>query len=434
MVPNNPHQDRGEFIGAVEALLGYLEEDLMHAASSVYNQPEISTPTCVERVSSLIGPADLPDASVEQDQHSDDGLLVETARVMESLLHLVEEWVASQGCLGSLSQPTRHCANIGGDGKYTREEGVALSDLVFGAYERSLAHQYELTARSGNFSHGIAFLSCMGAAIDATSAALRRRLEEATSSKDGMAALLHKSVRPFFFGAEERISLAQEDGFVQTFDEDIDRGAGEASDCQGMQEERLASAELRDTVNPASASYTLCLETILKTAVETDTISWVLKLYARCEAAIYTSAEPHVHRMGGSGFDDVETEVTSSQSPTEVHDTLACFTTTRELLAEVLHSFLYAQGWINGLCAGGVDGLSQVDQVDAGSGVDGIHPDATSASLDSPFGETVRLVLQSWNAAEESGRETMALDQHAISLLGTSADNGNLLKLAVSGN
>lgn len=427
-VPHDPHQDRAEFIGAVEVLLGYLEEDLRHAASSGYKQPAVSTPICVRQLFPVVGSADLLNSSMDQDQHGDGGLLVQTARVMESLLQLVEEWVASQGCLDSQSQPARHCANIGGGGKYTREEGIALSDLVFGAYSRTLTHQYEVAARSENFAHGIAFLSCMGAAIDATSAALRRRQQETTGSRGGMAAIQHMAVRPSFFGAEELISLVQEDGgFGQASVEGVSRGAGEVGDCQRMQEERVASAELRDTTNPSTTSYSSCLETILRTAVEADTVSWVLKLYTRCGIAISASAEPHLHSAGGSSFDGVQTGVTSSQSPKEMDDNVACFTTTRELLADILHSFLYAQGWVNGVCTGGVDDPSQMGHVGGGSG-----GDVVGDGLNSPFGETVRLVLRSWSSTGEGVREPVALDQYATSLLGTSADNGNLLKLVVS--
>ena len=428
-VPYDPCQNRGDFIAAVEVLLGFLEKDLIRAASSRYKQQRTSTPTCAGRVSPLIGSADLPNASVDQDQHSYGGLLVQTARVMEGLLHLVEEWVTSQVGPDSLSQPTRQCANIGSDGKFTREEGVALSDLVFGAYERTLAHQYQVTVRSGNFAHDIAFLSCMGTAIDATSAALRRQRREITSSRGGMAALHHMSVRPCFFRDQELISLAQEDGgLIQTSDEAVGRRTGEVGDGQCMQEGRVASTKLRDTTNPAATSYSSCLETILRMAVEADTVSWILRLYTRCGVAISASAEPHRRCVGGNSFEDVETEVASLQSPKETDGNLACCTTTREMLADILHSFLYAQSWISGLCTGEIDGLSQMGQAGVGSG-----GDVMSGTLDSPFGETVRLVLRTWNATEGSSRETVAIDQHAISLLGTSADDGNLLKLAVSG-
>lgn len=400
----------------------------MRAASSGYKQTPRSTPACARRGSSVIGPADLPNASMGQDQHTHSGLLVQTARVMESLLHLVEEWVASQRCLESSSQPTRHCANIGGDGEYTREESAALSNLVFGAYERSLAHQYEVTARSGNFAHEVAFLSCLGTAIDATSAVLRRRRQETISSRGGVTALQHIPVRPCFFEAQELISLVQEDGgLLQTTDGGVARCAGEVSDCQRMKEGRVASTELRDTTNPAATSCSSCLETILRTAVEADTVSWILRLYTRCGVAISGSSEPHLRRLWGNSFEDIGTEVTSSQSPKERDDNLACLTATRELLADTLHSILYAQGWINGLFAGGVDGPSQTGHIGVGSG-----GDVMSATLDSPFGETVRLVLRRWNATEKNGREPVAIDQHAMSLLGTSADNGHLLKLAVS--
>lgn len=401
----------------------------MHAASSRYEQPTVSTPNCAGQISPSAGLADLPNASMDQDQHGDGGLLVQAARVMESLLHLVEQWVASQGCPESLpsSQPTRRCTNIGGDGKYTREEGAALSNLVFGAYERSLAHQYGVTSRSGNVAHEVAFLSCMGVAIDVTSATLWKRRQETTSIRGGVAALQHMPVRPCFFGAQELISLVQEDeGLTQTSDGGGGQRYGEVGDCQRLQEGRVPPTELRDTINPAATSYSSCLETILRTAVEADTVSWILRLYTRCGVAISASAEPHRRCVGGNSFEDVGTEAASSQSPKERNDNLACFTATRELLADILHSILYAQGWINGLCVGGVDGPSQMGQVGVASDGDGM-----SGTLDSPFGETVRLVLRTWNATEESDRE-LAIDQHAMSLLGTSADNGNLLKLAVS--
>lgn len=401
---------------AVEVLLDYLEEDVVRAACSDSQQECTSTPAAP---SSLVGSADQPRVGAclnHSDGHDDGGLILQCARVYESLLHTVEEWIPSQGI--TVGEPSFQGLPKG----YRRdEEGIALADLVFGAYERTLSCQCSLITRSENLVHDIAFLSCIGAAIDASSAVLffqNWRREEAASAavassdtssrcKVGMAEssrhLFH--IRPSFVRAHE-LDLASVgvpgDGGPGR------HGGGHGGGGYREQEGLLVNGEVS---TPAS-----CLETILTVAVEADLVSWMLDLYARC----------------GGGLSNGGTKAHSSQQTFEGlsdGDDGACGTTTRELLVEVLQSFLHAQGWVNGLCANGADRPPRNDE---GGGRGG---GVVSGASNSTFGQTVGLVVQSWTTTVISGNKEEVptpLDQYAISLLGTTADNGDICKLAAS--
>lgn len=335
-------------------LLDHLEEDLACAAHSDPLQAPVEA-----AASSPFGSADQPTSCQHARRDDDGGLILQCARVYENLLHTAEDWVSSRGtALGPSFQAA-------GRGFRDEEDGEFLADLVFTAYECTLRYQCNLIARSENLAHDMAFLSCLGAAVDAASSVLfhKRRREEGSASAGGQygrvessSQLLH--VRPSFVGAQE-----------------VDR----------------TSIDIPGETGTAAS----CLQTVLRVAVEADVVSWMLDLHARCGST-----------EGFSG-DDGD----------------ACGATTRELLMEVLQSFLYAQGWVNGLCAHGADRPSH--KGDCSGGDDGMMSDRVSA-----FGDTMRLVIQSWTA---SGEEIPSpLDQYALSLLGTNADNGDLCKLAVS--
>lgn len=400
---------------AVEVLLDHLEEDVVRSACSDSQQECTSTSAAS---SSLIGSADQPRVGAwlnHPDRHDGGDLILQCTRVYESLLHTAEEWISSQGI--SVGGPSFQGLSRG----YRRdEEGIALADLVFGAYERTLSCQCSLIARSENLVHDIAFLSCIGAAIDASSAVLffqNRRREEAaaaaassdksSSCKVGTAessqSLLH--VRPSFVRAQE-LDLASVEFPGEGGPGGL--GGGDGGDGYGAQECLPIYGEVS---TPAS-----CLETILSVTVEADLVSWMLDLYARC----------------GGGTSNDGTKPPSSQQTFEGSsdgDDGACGATTRELLVEVLQSFLHAQGWVNGLCVNGADRPLRNDE--GGGRGDGV----VSGASNSTFGQTVRLVVQSWTTTVVNGNEeevTTPLDQYAISLLGTTADNGDLCKLAAS--
>lgn len=365
-------------------LLGHLEEDLARAAHS--DPLEALAAAEAAASSSPFGLVDhQPAVTCRQERRDDDddGLVLQCTRVYESLLLTAEDWAAvssssSQrregGALGPSFQAAvgRGCRREDDE----KQESDLLADLVFAAYARTLRYQCNLIARSQHLAHDIAFLSCLGAAVDAASSVLlllrkrRRRREEEESAGTGCengrmessySSMLVLRVPPSFVGVHE-----------------IDRASANAPPAE-------------ETSSAAS-----CLQTVLSVAVEADVVSWVLDLYARCGGTEGSSA-------GGGG---------------------ACGTTTRELLVEVLQSFLYAQGWANGLCAHGAD-RPPYYRGDCSDGGGGVMSDRFST-----FGDTVRLVIKSWTASADG--VTSPLDQYAISLLGSNADNGDLCKLAVS--
>lgn len=347
-------------------LLDQLEEDLARAAhsDSLQAPAEAAAP-------SPSGPA-VPPATYRQQEcrDDDDDLIVQCTRVYESLLHMAEDWVSSQrgGALG-LGTPLQAAGRRFRRGEEgDRKEGDFLPDLVFAAYTCTLRYQCILVARSQHLAHDVAFLSCLGAALDAASSVLLhkpRREEESAAAGSNSGRVESSSqrlrVRPSFVGVREVV-------------------------------DRTTAADA-----PAETSTTAsCLQTVLTVAVEADVVSWMLGLYARCGTERSSSSD------GGD----------------------ACGATTRELLVEVLQSFLFAQGWANGLCAHG-DPDSPSYKGDCLDGDGGVMNDGFST-----FGDTVRLVIKSWSASGEGVPST--LDQYALSLLGTNADNGDLCKLAVS--
>ncbi|CAM9160635.1 unnamed protein product, partial [Scytosiphon promiscuus] len=312
----------------------------------------------------------------EKELHSVTGdIILQCARIYESLLHMAEEWVSSREA--ALGRPSV-------------EEGVALADLVFGAYERTLPCQFDVVNSPGsrNLAHDVAFLSSMGAAVDAASAVLsckKRRREEAVGSGSSKSNSCNRSgmprpapfldARPSFIHVEELL-------------DDFCAPAAEGS--------LLRAGEIDST--PAS-----CLQTVLRMTVERDIVSWMLDLYAQCGSATPDRAvDPR----------------TSSQTFDGGNET--CGATTRELLAEVLQSFLYAQGWVNGLRAHGLDCPPHTHERDD----DNIG--------DSTFGATVHSLLKSWVASGSTydGKTPLPLDQYVMSRLGTRADNGGLCKVA----
>lgn len=393
-------------------LLDHLEEDVVCAACSDSQAECTSTlaaPSSIGSIEQPIGSADQPRVGAwrnHRESCDDAGLILQCARVYESLLHTTEEWISSQG--STAGWPSSRGVSRG----YRNDEGIALADLVFGAYERTLSCQCSLIARSKNLAHDVAFLSCIGAAIDASSAVLfyNRRREEAAASSSGSTnrkvgtaeSSQNFHVRPSFVTAQEldlTSVMFPGDGGPSG------HGGGDGGDGYGVQESFLVYGEIS---TPAS-----CLETILRVAVEADLVSWMLDLYARC----------------GGSTSEVGTKTHSVQTLERSSDgDGTCGVRTRELLVEVLQSVLHAQGWVNGLCADGTDGPSHNDEGGRGGGM-------VTGALNSTFGQTVRSVVLSWTTSIVSGGKEevpLPLDQYAISLLGTTADNGDLCKLAAS--
>ncbi|CAM9618499.1 unnamed protein product [Ectocarpus fasciculatus] len=397
-------KDRGNFLDAVGLLLEHLEEDL-ECAACLDSQKQQRQQQQAHMLSSGEGVCDQSRGGRQwpgQQEGDDDGdLVLQCARIYESLFHTAEEWVSSQGSTvggPSFQASAAAAANRFGAGgrRGTRsEESVGLADLVFGSYERTLSYQCNVIARSENLAHDVAWLSCLGAAVDATSAVLfhkRRREETATSggrtSKSGTTGSWQLlNMRPSFVNTQE-----------------LDRdcvgfpGVGSSGGCGGA----VGGGEQEHSIVPGEVSIPAsCLETILRVVVEADVVSWMLDLYARC---------------GGDASADGTTTHSSQLSERRSDGEDAYGATTCELLMEVLQSLLYAQGWVNGLCAHGTDRPSHKTEC---------------GGRDSTFGETVRLMLQSWTARGVSGAEEVPspLDQHVMSQLGKRADNGDLCKL-----
>ena len=413
-------QDRGNFVDAIRVLLDRLEEGLLVCAA---RSDPLQTSAVDEELASSpgVGPAaDQPGSCYRQQQEEeepggdDGGLILQCARIFESLLHTAEDWALSQGTAALGRPPFGQVGGMRGRGRFflgeeeKEKEGEAFADLVFAAYERTLRCQFALVARSEILAHDVAFLSCLGAAIDAASSVLfqkRRRREEAAargsfSPGTGGSSPRFLLVRPSFVGALEpnRISadIPVGDG----------RGAGGVNDDDD-------GRDLPASCDVGAASS--CLEAILRVAVEADVVSWLLDFYVRCGG---TSA-------GGAGANSSQMMPQGSQGD---GDGEACGATTRELLVEVFLSILYAQGWVNGLCD---DDADRAFHGQEGSGGD----NGMASTALSGFEEAVVAVIRSWTASGVSsgGEEVpLPLDQYALSLLGTNADNGGLCKLVVS--
>ena len=362
-----------------------------------------------------------------------DLLALNVDRVMESLFLLIaQELDGSQGGNGSNHLiGKRHRFRSVADDRTTSEEPYCLVNLVFRAYERTLPYLHALAARSEDFANVIAFVSCVGVAADAASAVLHNRLPRISSDcNDGRRAL---RVRPSFVGESELAELFQDghdlrsmQGSVHFFKEmkadDIDY-----SDDQPPAEKRPL-LESADRADPATSAASSCLETVLRTAVQGNVISWILGLYARCSDEVHQKSEGS--KLGILNADSTDPCRMPKQS---VDADAECCATAREVLGEVLESLLFAQGWVNGLYADvHSEGLSRTTK----SAVDDEQGDGRSDRVIrgamTPIGDALGSVLRSWRSSCGDGGETITLDHHALSLLGTSMDNGNVCKLVVS--
>lgn len=345
---------------------------------------------------------------------------------MESLLYIADEWVLAQNYIGSGEEARRFRSGAAGKSDL-HEDGRILAEIVFSAYGRTLTYQHELVARSDILAHGIAFVSCMGAAIDAASAVLHKQSRE-SANKD--AAMIRVRVKPFFLRAQELTDFMQDShsypGHQNSREYRVrdDGGSWGCTDDWGMEGVVVA---LTDPTDKSAAS---CLETIFETTVDAHILSWLLNLCTRCLGTSAGRAKG-CHGGGSHRADSKTTEGASRSLQQQSHDDdNTDFVSPGELLVEVLQSLLYAQGWINGLCTHGIDRPVHARQGPAGSRGDTRRVGMTTSrdEMEPTFSETARFVLKSWTT---SSGESVPLDQHVLSLLGTNADNGQLCKLAV---
>lgn len=427
-------QDQTKFIDAVAILLDSLEENLLRATCSEY--PEVDLPSHPGGGPLPSGSSNLLNLNVlpGQDRHGDGHLIYQATRVLESLLHLVEDWSSLQGCPQSSSKAGRRSAVDDARGIKGHKGSSDFQELVFGVYERTLRCQYNVVTMSGCLSHSLAFVSCMGTAIDAASAILNKQWMESVNNGVYPASFHIPYVKPSFLGAQELANLVQNcQGSIRLSDD-----GGNSGDCSVVNTagSDLAGAshnvKFGDTTDTSVTSPASCLETTLRTILEADVVSWLLNVYKQCEGSMTPSAGEHLYHTDYGNVQDAVAEVVSSQLSEGSDDYEICCATTRDLIAEVLQSLLYTQGWANGLCSLGADGHSQMSQRNVGKGGHERHCESMGGSmLGSEFKKTVRFVLQSWTTRSEDSAELMPLDQYVISQLGTSEDNGDLCKLAV---
>lgn len=337
---------------------------------------------------------------------------------------MADEWVSAQDHPGPCEEARRFKSGAVGRNDL-REEGRILAEIVFSTYGRTLTYQHELVVRSDKLTHGIAFVSCVGAAIDAASAVLHKQCREPANKAVSPARV---RVKPFFLGSQELMDFMQVNHSYPGHHngrEHLARDGSGAWGCLGGWEEEGERVAWTD---PADKSAALCLETIFETTVNADILSWLLNLYTRCWGTTTGRGEGH-HGGGrcGAGRMTAEGAARSLQQPDDASTHCG---SPSELLAEVLQSLLYAQGWINGLCTHGDDRPVHARRGPTGSRDDAGRVGIRGGGVESTFSETTRFVLESWIT---SRGEYTPLDQHVLSLLGTSADNGQLCKLAVRG-
>lgn len=341
---------------------------------------------------------------------------------MESLLFMADEWVLAQDYPGSCEEPRRFKSGAVG-GYDLREEGRILAEIVFSAYGRTLTYQHELVARSDKLTHGIAFVSCVGAAIDAASAVLHKQCGEAANKA---ATLARVRVKPFFLRARGLMDFMQVNHSCPGRQNGTEYLADDGSGTWGCLGDWAVEGERVALTDPTDKSAASCLETIFETTVNADMLSWLLNLYTRCRGTT-TGRVDGRHGGGSCGARRMAAEG-AARSLQQSDDNNTHCDSPSELLAEVIQSLLYAQGWINGLCTHGVDRPVHARQGPVGSREDAGRVSIMRDGMESTFSETARFVLESWTA---SRGKSIPLDQHVLSLLGTSADNGQLCKLAV---
>lgn len=417
-------QDRSTFLEAVESLLDHIEMDLMAEARGRHPPPCLPIISSSEERSSCVT-SNFGALPGQDDGGSGggagDGLLVlQVNRVMESLFLLVaQEWVGPIGGHGAKNTAAGRRPRVRGvanEGTIL-EEALHLTNLVFCAYERTLVCQRALVARSEDIAHVVAFFSCMGAAVDTTSAVLRSRSLGIPNGRNKTMYAL--GLKPSFIAESE---LAEPLKNVEIQDDCLLEGvsaggivcSGDSSRGPAEESKTFTSNDRTDLSTSAAVS---CLETILSTTIEEDLVSWMLVLYAQCR-----------DELGQCG-DGRLTGRATSESLDE--DAEGCVTA-RKVLAEVLLSLLCAQGCVNGLYADAVEdnpSLRAKDVVNDRQGENLL--DITMGSAIAATREALGLVLRSWTHSCSEADET-SLDQHAMTLLGTSADNGNVCKLVVS--
>lgn len=420
----------------------------------------------------------------------DESFLLQASRTMESLLHMVEEWALS-GYPGLSGRKT--VGGGGGSGEGPAEEpSVVLAELVFGSYERSLTDQHEMVAQSDSLTNGIAFASCVGAAIDSATSVLHNSKKDARYTPKNKGGVDNLSCG----GCVSPVNMCLHGGFSSSTTTPACGGYGivRAINCRrgrleindngvhcrdGREARRRRGGRSREGIllvgmeqdtgdehdgsgddsNCDSADVIAagsCLDSILTTAMASDLLTCLLELYTRCGSCQASSAEAPTARKVANELDGHSTAGRRCDARRDsLGDTTAaressllgagdstgpeCSSTTRQLLAEVLQSLFYAHGWMNGLCSHDADRPVHARRTaNVGSNFGGEGGEqrsvaaATSSERESPSGlsETVHLVLRSWVSHPE--QDAVPFDHHVLSLLGTNADNGGLCKVAVS--
>lgn len=395
---------RTSLIGAIKTLLDHLEEDLVCAAR--LRCQEASLTPCVSE-------GDSPDFTAHT------SLYFQMARVMEYSLNIAQQWVLSQKKTSSLT--IEHTRPLVGtrDSRASREGSFVMADLVFGVFGRTLMYQLELAARSDNLAHSIAFVYCIGAAIDATSTVLHECCQEGRKGDGDRDSFRLSLIAPSFFSTEDLQDSAEAGG---------DRGP--TSHPGGRDDTGAASTASRSashTDDPSVRASATCLKTILEVTVEADIVFWLLHLWKQCGTTTDGGIEKSIHDG------DADAESNSVLTSLGSDENSSYLIATRESLVEVLRSLVYAQGWVNGMFTSEMDHSSCASRSTSdrwgGRKRSNSVADETSSSA---LRETLRVVLQSWSTSSPGGCDAVPLDHHVVSLLGTSADNGDLCRLVVS--
>lgn len=376
-----------------------------------------------------------------------DALLLNLSRVMESLLRMVEEWILT----GYPGVSGMRGGGVGcrssSHGNVPGEPGILLAELVFGSYERILLDQHNLTARSDSFGSGIAFASCVGVAIDSILAVLDDKAVSTRWTLNGGSFGVARDVCSHSNRRSSRLATVPRDRDVGGRDQygrrrsdgvGIGRGYSEEGRMVEGMEVNAADDHGPDS-SPAPDAATLCLDTILTTVVAFDLVVWLLDLYKRCGINFDANDDEDTDtRVAMSGV--VVALPPKQPVPVESDDGIGPGTRAKKLLAEVLQSLLYAQGWVNGLCSPDTDCPvhtrgTTTNSVTDGFGGDGRGGDtgrenSNEMELSPGLAETVKRVLPTWHSQHH--QQSVPFDHHVISLLGTGEDNGGLCKLVVS--
>lgn len=407
---------------------------------------ETSRPTWIEEPASAVPAISASGGRKGLNEGDRADALLEAFRLLENLLHVIGGEV--------LRGPPRAQQDAGA----SDDETDRLASEVFGSYERTLASQCAMSFSSVSVAYGIAFASCVGAAIDASCSLLNCRggLGPAGDSITTSGSDICADTRSLSLTATPEAGLARRgpgtdplgtEGGVFPMDDD--------NESRGLKRKMATARRDNDGQEHRSGAVAAasCLGSVLAMAASSSLVDWLLDLYSRCGdgGGGGGGSNSGDEEMSEGAHDDHPDGVSLRGEPRSLAGVLQAGTSlgrplglsdetsdpwseTRELLVEVLESLIFAQGWTNALAsydsdrplAGRADGVT--DPTALGARDEAVDGEAGSSSLS----KTTRVLLSSW-AAAGSGRES-SLDAHVIALLGTEADDGNLCKLVVRGD